>query len=85
LKVLAPFGQRTPTLTPTPFGQRTPTPTSFGQRTPTPLKRHLAAIEEKEGALKWHLTPLGTPQELKDVSDVLKVRGCDVLKRGGRC
>ena len=43
------------------------------QRTPTPLKRYLKAIEEKEGALKWNLTPLGTPQELKDRSDVMKV------------
>lgn len=47
---------------------------AFGQRTPTPLKRYLAAFEEKEGALKWNLTPLGTPQDLKDRTDVMKVR-----------
>lgn len=45
---------------------------AFGQRTPTPLKRYLAAFEEKEGALKWNLTPLGTPQDLKDRTDVMK-------------
>ena len=62
------MGQMTPV--PLSVGQR---PLGVGQRTPTPLKRYLAAIEEKEGALKWNLTPLGTPQELKDRSDVMKV------------